>query len=283
MASLIALSACTQQTEPKVMARFVPERSDDFVFENNYIAGRIYGKALEGNPTSPGIDIWVKTPGALVANQRYKDDLENGRSYHINWGNGKDCYKVATSLGGGASALIIDGNIQYPATNYHEWEIVKETPEKVIFSLYYPEWEACGEKIALKKTITVTPDTYFCKVEDEYVFSGEKGEELEVAAGIFLHPAQETVESEYVTDNVYAIWEHASDQSAEPEDGMIGVAVYCPEAMNVRKTDDGTHGLCCKTIKSGETFTYYFGSCWSKGDITCDQDWFDTIVKTFSL
>ena len=27
------------------MARFVPERSDDFVFENNLIAGRFYGKA----------------------------------------------------------------------------------------------------------------------------------------------------------------------------------------------------------------------------------------------
>ena len=39
----------------------------DFVFENNLIAGRFYGKALEGNPTSPGIDIWVKLPGALVA------------------------------------------------------------------------------------------------------------------------------------------------------------------------------------------------------------------------
>ena len=53
--ALAALCACSQ--EKKVMARYVPERSDDFVFENNLIAGRFYGKALEGNPTSPGLRV----------------------------------------------------------------------------------------------------------------------------------------------------------------------------------------------------------------------------------
>ena len=63
LAGALLLCCCAQKPqEPKVMARYVPERADDFVFENNLIAGRIYGKALEGNPTSPGIDIWVKKP-----------------------------------------------------------------------------------------------------------------------------------------------------------------------------------------------------------------------------
>ena len=70
LAAAAALCACSQ--EKKVMARFVPERSDDFVFENNLIAGRFYGEALEGNPTSPGLDIWVKLPGKLVAYEWYK-------------------------------------------------------------------------------------------------------------------------------------------------------------------------------------------------------------------
>ena len=66
-------SCAVKPQEQKVMAREVPERADDFVFENNLVAGRFYGKALEGNPTSPGIDIWVKMPGALVANDWYKN------------------------------------------------------------------------------------------------------------------------------------------------------------------------------------------------------------------
>lgn len=273
----LSLASCGQKpAEQKVMARFVPERSDDFIFENNLICGRIYGEALEGNPTSPGVDIWVKTPGALVADQRYKDELEGGKSYHINWGNGKDCYKVAVSLGGGASVPLVDGVLQYPATNYRSWEILEQAPDKVVFVLNYPEWQAGDALVSLAKKITVTADTYFTKVEDTYTFSG--ADTLQIAAGIFLHPDQQSVVEDYVTADRYAIWEHASDQSVEPEDGMLGVAVYVPEAEFSGLSDSGDHGICTKTVKSGETFTYYFGSCWSKGDLKTAADWFE-IVK----
>ena len=46
LALCAGLCACSSQSEQKVMARYVPERADDFVFENNLIAGRIYGNAL---------------------------------------------------------------------------------------------------------------------------------------------------------------------------------------------------------------------------------------------
>ena len=113
MSALCCLFAC-KAPEQKVMARFVPERADDFVFENNLVAGRFYGEALEGNPTSPGVDIWVKLPGALVANDWYAHAVEDGGYYHHDHG-GKDCYKVAVSLGGGASVpLIADTLRQLP-------------------------------------------------------------------------------------------------------------------------------------------------------------------------
>lgn len=282
IAATVLCAAMCKDPEPeqRVMARPVPERADDFVFENNLIAGRVYGKALEGETTSPGIDVWVKTPGGLVADRRYKDELENGKTYHKDWGNGKDCYKVATSLGGGASAVIIENRIQYPATNYREWEILEQSAGKVVFRLTYPEWEAGGEKIALSKTFTVVPDTYFVRVDDVYTFSGEYGDELEVAAGVFRHPAQDTIEEERCGSDRYAIWEHASDQSIEPEDGMIGVAVYVPGAESVRLSHGDDHGLCTRRVKSGETFTYWFGSCWSKGDVKTSGEWFD-IVNEF--
>ena len=275
LGAAIFTSCCGGTAEQKVMARYVPERYDDFVFENNLIAGRIYGEALEscgdGQITSPGVDIWVKTPGALVCDQRYKDDLAGIRTYHKDWGNGKDCYKVARSLGGGASAPIIDSLIQFPATNYRSWEIVEQGPEKVVFSVSYPEWEASGRRIALTKTFTVTPDTYFVKVEDVYTFTGEP---LEVAAGVFRHPGQQTIVQERLAADSYYIWERASDQSVEPEEGMLGVAVYVPGASASCITPDGSHGLVSRIVESGETFTYWFGSCWSKADIKTAPDWF---------
>ena len=260
------------------MAREVPERADDFVFENNLIAGRFYGKALEGNPTSPGIDIWVKLPGKLVADEWYKGyETQSDEYYHHDHG-GKDCYKVSVSLGGGASTPLIDGQLRFPATNYRSYDIVEETPEKVVFTLHYPEWEAVdGVKVSLDKTVTVTPDTYFCDVEDIYTFTGR--DTLAIAAGINVHAAQNTVEKQSVHPTAVAIWEHASDQTFEPEDGMLGVAVVMPEADATFLTEDGTHLVACKRIVSGEPLRYRFGSCWSKGDVKTAEEWFALVDK----
>lgn len=259
--------------EPKVMAREVPERADDFVFENNLIAGRIYGKALEGNPTSPGIDIWVKLPGALVADEWYAEATKpgNGNYYHKDHG-GKDCYKVAVSLGGGASVPFVDSVLCYPATNYRSSEIVNASADEITFILHYPQWQAGGINVRLDKKITVTADSYFCKVEDIYTFDADS---IEIAAGIFRHPGQETIEAEAFGGDYYAVWEHASDQSVEPEDGMIGVAVIMPGADCVTMVDNGRHGVCLKKIASGQTLEYWFGSCWSKGVVKGASAWFE--------
>ena len=277
--AVFALAGCKQQpAEPKVMARFVPERADDFVFENNLIAGRFYGKALEGNPTSPGIDIWVKMPGKLVADTWYAEAQKDPEYYHHNHGDGKDCYKVSVSLGGGASAPLIDGRLAMPATNYRSYDIVEQTPDKVVFVLHYPEWEAAeGVKVSLDKQVTVCADSYFCRVDDTWNFSG--AETLTVAAGLLRHSAQETIEQERLTPTAYAIWEHASDQSIEPEDGMLGVAVVVPGAKDVCVHEELDHGIATREVKSGETFTYYFGSCWSKGDLQTPEAWFAEVEK----
>ena len=280
MLALSLLVACGQKPEEvKVMARAVPERADDFVFENNLIAGRFYGEALEGNPTSPGIDIWVKLPGALVANDWYAEATKEGGDhnyYHKDHG-GKDCYKVAVSLGGGASAPYIDEKLCYPATNYRSSEILSESPSEISFVLHYPEWQAGKVKVALDKKVTVFADCYFCKVEDTYTFDADS---LTIAAGIFRHIKKETIEAEAFGEDYYAIWDHASDTSVEPEDGMIGVAVIMPRADCVNLIDEERHGACLKKIASGETLEYWFGSCWSKGDIIGASMWFN-LAATF--
>ena len=271
----LTLAASCKDPEPKVMARFVPERADDFVFENNLVAGRFYGEALEGNPTSPGIDIWVKLPGALVANDWYAHAVEDPGFYHHDHG-GKDCYKVAVSLGGGASVPRVDSVLAFPATNYRSYEILEEGPDKVVFVLSYPAWSAGeGISVSLDKKITVVPDTYFIEAEDTYNFTGV--DSLTIAAGIKLHGEQATVVKSYSAPDRYAIWEHASDQSAEPEDGLIGVAVVMPGADGISVREDLDHALVLKKIASGEPVRYFFGSCWSKGFVPDSASWFDLV------
>jgi len=129
--AVLLLASCKEQVDTaKVMARAVPERADDFVWENDVVAYRAYGEALEGNPTSPGFDVWVKKPGKLVANDWYKHAVEEDPDYYHHDHGGKDCYKVAVSLGGGASVPMLDGNMIFPATNYRACEILEQSDEK---------------------------------------------------------------------------------------------------------------------------------------------------------
>lgn len=274
--ALICLAACEHKGDKgKVFARFVPERFDDFIFENNLIASRIYGAALEncgkGQLTSPGIDVWVKIPGGLVCDQRYKDELGNGKTYHKDWGNGKDCYKVGRTLGAGASAPLVGGELSFPATNFRSHEMLENTPDKVVFVLNYPEWNVDSLRISLSKKITIVPNTYFCKVEDTYTFNADS---LPVAAGVFRHPSQQTIVDEILEKDLYSIWEHASDTSMEPEEGLLGIAVHVPDAEFSMISPDGSHGLVGKYVKSGDVFSYSFGSCWSKGNVKTAEEWF---------
>ena len=260
----------------KVNARFVPERMDDFVFENDFYCFRVYGKALEGNPTSPGFDFWAKNCKALVADGRYKLYAEGSdQAYHHNLGNGKDCYKVAVSLGAGASSPFINDTLRYPATNYRSYDIVSLTAKEAVFVLRYPEWETCGYRISLDKEFHVKAGEKFCKVEDTYTFTGPT-ESLTIAAGINRHDENDLVDEFNGKDRI-AIWEHASDQSLEKEDGLIGVAVIMPGA---EKTEVACgHSLLEKTIRSGETLSYSFSAVWSEFSVSTAEEWFSIVKK----
>ena len=114
-------------------------------------------------------------------------------------------------------------------------------------------------------------------MEDVYTFEG--AETLAIAAGMNIHAALETVDKQLVQPGRVAIWEHASDQTFEPEDGMLGVAVVMPDADGTSLSEDGSHLLVWKYVTSGQPVRYSFGSCWSKGDIKTAQDWFQLVTE----
>lgn len=273
----LALAACSKP-EPKVMGRFVPERSDDFAWENEYVAYRLYGETLEtANPgalVSPGFDVWMKDTAALIMNTRYKDELENNISYHKYYNGAKDCYKVGVSLGAGASAPLIDGQFAFAPTNYRSYDLLtgEYGTDSVAFVLHYPEWEAGSYKIALDKKIIVRAGTHFCTAEDTWTFTGP-GETLSIAAGLVLHEVTDTL----IGPDRLAVWEHASDMQVEPEDGMTGLAVILPGADSVYVSPELGHTIAVKAIRSGEKLTYRFGSCWSKANVPDAATWFNLV------
>ena len=77
--------------EFKAYGRFVRERRDDYAWENDLVAHRMYGAALETwaqEPlTSSAVDVWVKRTHRLIINDWYMID-----DYHRDGGEGADLY-----------------------------------------------------------------------------------------------------------------------------------------------------------------------------------------------
>ena len=112
----------------EVFGRLVPERKDDFAWENNRIAFRMYGPALETTgEISNGIDVWVKSTGNLIIDKWYKNDLAGIAFYHEDHGEGLDCYKVGRTLGAGAAAPFVNDTL-WLGNNFVSYKILDSGP-----------------------------------------------------------------------------------------------------------------------------------------------------------
>ena len=80
------------KTSTHVSARFVPERKDDFAWENDIAAYRMYGPALAPENPSNGIDLWLKKTDLLIVDTFYYREHTLGLPYHVDYGKGLDCY-----------------------------------------------------------------------------------------------------------------------------------------------------------------------------------------------
>lgn len=96
--------------ETAVMAygRFVPEREDDFTWENDKVAFRVYGPSSGGKGQVSGVDPWLKKVPYSIIDKWYAGFLA-GKSYHEDHGEGYDPYHVGDSRGVGGTAIWVDG------------------------------------------------------------------------------------------------------------------------------------------------------------------------------
>lgn len=167
--------------EIKTYARFVPERKDDFAWENDHIAFRTYGKAIEKTKEDAyGIDIWVKRTNKMIINERYKTG-----DYHVDHGNGMDYYHVGHTLGAGNMAPFINDTIRYSG-NYYQWKVLDNGPLRSSFTLSYDTWNAGGIKVKATKTISLDAGSRLNRIENVFLYEGANP--LPVVVGIVKRP-----------------------------------------------------------------------------------------------
>jgi hypothetical protein len=247
----------------QAFGRYVPERLDDYAWENNLSAYRIYGPRLE-SPQTQGVDVWVKSTPKMIINEWFARN-----DYHHNYGEGMDCYKVANTLGGGALA-IINGDKLALAGNYTKQRCTTNGPIRTSAEFEYAPINIGDKMVTMHRKISLDANSRF--TYQEYTFEGFEGK-LEVAAGIILHDVKaRSFSSEYV-----AITEPASDSKEPDTDGDISLAVILQGAISTTEIDG--HIVATRHIQAGETIRMWNGSAWSNADMLCHDRWLSEVER----
>jgi unsaturated rhamnogalacturonyl hydrolase len=255
----------------KVYGRFVRERHDDFVWENDRVAGRAYGPGLEGYQREPlvssGLDVWVKRVGKLVVNDWY---LTN--DYHRDQGEGGDFYSVGKTRGCGGLGLISAGKL-HVSRNFTASRVLANGPLRLVFELDYAPWDAGGVKVAETKRFTVDAGQSFFRVESRLKPAGGD-RALSVAVGIAKHAGSK---AEFDQRAALSSWEPFKD-----DNGSLGCALVLPPGNNGEFRELDNDYLLVAAASSKAPFVYYTGSAWNKAGEVADGSVWAKTVQAFS-
>ena len=252
-------------SQSKVAGRLVPERKDDFNWENDRVAFRMYGPALQATgEISSGIDLWAKRTDKLVADKWYADELAGRKTYHTDGGEGLDFYKVGPTLGAGAAAPYLDNQLWF-SRNFNEYAILDKGPLRITFRLDYERFPVNNaDSVSSVRIISLDAGSQLNKITQIHDF---KAGSMPVAAGIVMRNSPE----EQVSMDENKRW----TAHAEPADSLNGIlyqaiAVTAP-FTSIEQTNN--HLLGIQDVKSTVPFIYYAGGGWSKFGFETFGDW----------
>jgi len=276
--------------------RIYPERKDDYAWENDRGAYRVYGPALQKTgERSFGTDVWSKNTPELVVEQRYwiedvvmmpqveklrKENRQRGdslyrlNSYHHDHGRGMDLYKVGATLGCGTPALMADGQLKYPYC-FDRYELLDNGPLRTTVHLVYKP-VAIGSDTAVveHRIVQLDKGSNFNKVT---VYYEGLTKPLSLATGVVVH--SEDKES-IVTGSDYLLYADPTD-NPRVNNCQLFVGVLYPQGIGEIKKQwldqpsNGNEGhlIGVQSDYRGDRFTYFFGSAWSKYDIRTMAEW----------
>ncbi len=256
----------------KVFARFVPERKDDFAWENDIAAYRMYGPALADENPSNGVDLWLKKTDELIVDTFYYREHELGLPYHIDYGKGLDCYKVGHTVGCGGVALLKDDSL-YVGNHYDQWEIIEAGPLRTVFELRYDS--VLVDSMVLQEVLRITVSAGSVLNKAEVTYYGADDSELNIAAGIFLHNDSLGVIKSGMPDNKWIAYAENARSDAGLDAGRDYVGVVMPQA-EAAVIKNGSL-LLYQPILVNTPITYYFGGGWSQWHFPTDEDWFEAV------
>ena len=247
----------------KTYGRFVRERRDDFAWENDRIAHRMYGKELETWPQEPligsAVDVWSKRVRKLVVNDWYMMD-----DYHRDHGEGADFYAAGNTRGCGGTGIWTGGKL-YPSANFRDSRVFAVGPIRLLFELTYETWTAGGARVSEKKRISLDAGHSLDRFESRYTIDGDAAG-IQHAVGIRkLKNTRMKLDRER---GIMRTWEPVH------EGGELGQAVLLDPASLTDTAEDDHNYLVLSRIAPGAACVSYAGFGWTLApDFRTVEDW----------
>ncbi|MBC3758644.1 DUF4861 domain-containing protein [Hyunsoonleella sp. SJ7] len=262
-------------------SRFVPERTDDYAWENNKVAFRTFGPtaqkmvedSVKGGTLTSGIDAWLKKVDYPIINKWYAEDQKEKGAYHKDKGEGLDNFHVGVSRGVGGIAVKSD-SIYYISKNFTQWKTITTGPIRTSFILEYADWDAGGNEISETKHISLDYGSHLSKFKVEL-----KGAET-IYAGLTLHE-KDGEPTQNQTSGWVSYWQPHGDSE-------LGTAVVVPNNNMVSSvlfdtTLKDQSNLFAEIKVENGLAKYYAGFGWKESkDFSSKSEW-ESYLDEFSL
>ncbi|MGI4738910.1 MAG: DUF4861 domain-containing protein [Janthinobacterium lividum] len=264
-------------------ARFVPERTDDFAWENERVAFRTYGPNAEqlfdqkdpNGTLSSGMDCWLKRVSYPIIDKWYgKHVHEKPFAYHTDTGEGYDPYHVGTSRGVGGTGVLADGKL-YISKNFATYKVLATGPIRTVFELTYAPWDAAGQRVTEKKIISLDLGSNLTRYE-EYLAAPTPLPNCTI--GLTLHEGKGEVRADRAA-GWFRYWEAV-------DDSYLGTAVVvAPAAIadykDHRSAEKDANQLYIVT-KPQQPLVFYAGFGWTKSQQFASAAAWDAYLADFA-
>ncbi len=263
--------AAYRKEDFRVYGRFARERYDDFAWENDKVAHRMYGPALEvwqAEPlTSSTVDVWCKRTSRLVVNDWYMVD-----DYHHDTGEGADFYSAGRSRGAGGTGVWKDGRL-YVARNFRHSRVLAAGPIRLVFELTYEAWDAGGAKVSEVKRVTLDAGSRFNRFESFYTAEG--GGPLAHAAGL-RKASGAAIRMEKAAGTIRS-WE-----PIKGDNGNLGLALVVDPASLAEVVEADGNLLAVEKPAASRPAVHWAGSAWDRaGGVKNVEEW-DREIAAFA-
>ncbi len=259
---------------PVCYSRFVPERIDDYAWENDRVAFRMYGptaqrmkeEGIDGGIISSGIDCWLKKVSYPIINKWYLANKTTPGAYHIDHGEGLDDYHVGISRGCGGLA-VKEGEQFFLPENYSAYNTLSTGKIRTAFNLDFAEFKVGDRIVKLSNHIELDKGSNLSKIV--VAIDDSPAVAVGMAIGEELGEIKENKAKGWVS-----YWQKHNGS-------FLATAILCNpddyQGLEVFQSDikDESNVYINLKVNSGKV-TYYSGFTWTKAaQFSSKAEWYE--------